>query len=107
VRIVLHPEATVEIRSTALWYDEQKPGLGDEFVEALNSLFERIVASPPAFPLWIGVSSTLEPVRKAAMNRFPYLVAFEVHVDRVVVLAVAHGKRRPLYWLARAGRTQP
>ena len=36
------------------------------------------------------------------MHRFPYVVAFEQHQDCVLVLAIAHAKRRPLYWLARA-----
>jgi hypothetical protein len=42
------------------------------------------------------------PVHKAIIKRFPYLVAFEVHPDHALVLAIAHAKRRPLYWLARA-----
>ncbi len=52
----------------------------------------------------VGTSLTREtagPVRKAVMHRFPYVVAFEVHADHVLVLAIAHGKRRPLHWLAR------
>jgi hypothetical protein len=54
-----------------------------------------------SFPRWPGVSETAEPVRMAVLRRFPYLVAFGAHADRVLVLAIAYGKRRPLYWLAR------
>ncbi len=43
------------------------------------------------------------PIRRAVAEQFPYVVAFEAHDDHVRILAVAHGKRRPLYWLARAG----
>jgi hypothetical protein len=32
VRLELHPEARAELRSAALGYDEQRPGLGDEFI---------------------------------------------------------------------------
>jgi hypothetical protein len=32
MRLELHPEARAELRSAALWYDEQRPGLGDEFI---------------------------------------------------------------------------
>jgi hypothetical protein len=41
-------------------------------------------------------------IRKATIHRFPYLIAFESHEQHVLVLAVAHAKRRPLYWLTRA-----
>ena len=41
-------------------------------------------------------------IRKATIQRFPYVIAFEKHKQHVLVLAVAHAKRRPLYWLTRA-----
>ena len=31
----------------------------------------------------------------------PYVIAFEKHEQHVLVLAVAHAKRKPLYWLTR------
>jgi toxin ParE1/3/4 len=85
-----------------LWYDEQRAGLGDEFVSEVTALLERIAVRPLLFPLWPGVNRTLEPVRRALTDRFPYAVAFESHTDHILVLAIAHCKRRPLYWLTRA-----
>jgi hypothetical protein len=41
-------------------------------------------------------------IRKATTQRFPYVIAFEKHEQHVLALAVAHAKRRPLYWLTRA-----
>ena len=32
MRLELHPEARAELRSAALWYDERRSGLGDEFL---------------------------------------------------------------------------
>jgi hypothetical protein len=78
VRIELHPEVGPEIRSAALWYEEQRQNLGDVFV-----------------------------IRKAVLPRFPYLIAFEHDADRVLVLGVVHSKRRPLYWLRRSVGGQP
>ena len=104
MRVVLHPEARAELRAAAFWYDEQRPGLGGEFVAEVTAVLERIAATPNSFPLWPGVSATPEPIRRGVMHRFPYMVAFEAHLDHALVLAIAHGKRRPLYWLARARR---
>jgi toxin ParE1/3/4 len=104
VRIVLHPEARAELRAAGLWYEEQRPGLGGDFVGELSAVLERIAAAPHSFPLWPGVSATPEPVRRAVMHRFPYVVAFEAHPNQILVLAIAHGKQQPLYWLGRASR---
>jgi hypothetical protein len=102
VQVVLHPEADAEAQAAALWYDERRPGLGDEFLAEVSAVLQRIEGAPHSFPRWPGVGGTAKPVRKAMLHRFPYLVAFEVHADHVLVLAIAHGKRRPLYWVARA-----
>jgi hypothetical protein len=102
VRVELHPDARAELRAAALWYDEQRPGLGDELVAEVSSLLDRIGQLPGSFPVWSGTSAAPLPVHKAIIKRFPYLIAFEVHPDHALVLAIAHAKRRPLYWLARA-----
>jgi hypothetical protein len=86
-----------------LWYDEQRPGLGGDFVAEVTAILERIAANPHSFPLWPGVSATAEPIRRGVLQRFPYVVGFETHVNHILVLAIAHGRRQPLYWLGRAG----
>ena len=107
MRVEFHPEATSEFRSAALWYDERQAGLGDSFVATVTELLARIESAPGAFPTWPGAISARSVIRKATLSRFPYLIAFEHYPDHVLVLGVAHQKRRPLYWLRRAkGRTE-
>jgi hypothetical protein len=36
------------------------------------------------------------------VSRFPYHVAYLVTTDQVHVVAIAHDRRRPIYWSARA-----
>jgi len=103
VRVRLHPEARDELRSGALWYEEQREGLGDDFVAEVNATLDRIAGAPQSVPLWPGATATAVPIRKAMVHRFPYAMAFEEDADVILVLAVAHARRRPLYWLARAG----
>jgi plasmid stabilization system protein ParE len=104
VQVDLHPEALAELRSAALWYEERRPRLGDRFVERVNVTFAHIGEYPAADPVWPGTIGAQIPIHKASVEQFPYLVAFEIHASRVLVLAIAHAKRRPLYWLARASR---
>ena len=89
MRIDLHPEARAEFRSATLWYEERRDGLGDEFVAAVTATLRRISEGPVAFSVWPGTRQTAPLIRKAAVERFPYAIAFEQHERRALVLAVA------------------
>lgn len=103
MRIELHPEARAELRAAALWYEEREAHLGDAFLDGVSTVFEKIRANPDLFPQWIGTEHAKFLIRKALVERFPYAVGFEQHESVCLVLSVAHQKRRPLYWLKRAG----
>ena len=104
MRVELHPEARAELRAVAIWSDERRARLGEEFVAEVSATLNRIANAPASFPLWPNVTGTAAPVRKAPVHRFPYVIAFEAHADNALVLAVAHARLRPLYWLTRAHR---
>ncbi|PYR19556.1 MAG: hypothetical protein DMF95_02150 [Acidobacteria bacterium] len=101
MRLELHREARAELRSAALWYDERRSGLGGEFIAEVSATFDRIGAAPESYPAWPGTRAAGRLIRKAAIQRFPHLIAFEQHEQHLLILAVAHAKRRPLYWLTR------
>jgi toxin ParE1/3/4 len=86
--------------------DEQRPGLGDEFIADVSATLDRIAGTPESCPAWPRTSAAGPLIRKATIQRFPYVIAFEKHEQRVLVLAVAHAKRRPLYWLTRTKRSK-
>ena len=103
MRLELHPEARAELRSAALWYDGRRPGLGDDFIAEVSVALDRIASVPASCPAWPGTQVRGSLIRKTFVPRFPYVIAFEEHERHLLVLAVAHVKRRPLYWLTRAG----
>ena len=102
MRPELHPEARAELRSAALWYDERRSGLGDEFIAEVSATLDRIGDAPESYPPWPRTRAADPLIRKAIIQRFPYVIAFEEHERHLLVLAVAHSKRRPLYWLRRS-----
>ncbi|WP_437596396.1 hypothetical protein WMF28_27850 [Sorangium sp. So ce590] len=65
-------------------------------------MLDRIGEVPTSFQIWPGTSPAPQSIRRAIVDRFPYVIAFEVHPEHTLVLAIAHAKRRPLYWLTRA-----
>ena len=69
----------------------------DDFDHAIA----RIVESSRRWPPWTAVAPKLG-VRRCFLTRFPYYVPYLIEKDgRVFVLAFAHEKRRPGYWIAR------
>jgi toxin ParE1/3/4 len=55
---------------------------------------------PEAFPL-VPAPGSSHTLRRVALRRFPFSVVYTKTTVRLEVLAVAHMKRRPLYWLER------
>ena len=102
MRLELHPEAQAELRSAALWYDERRPGLGDDFIAEVSATLDRIGGAPESYLAWPRTRAAGPSIRKATIQRFPYVIAFEERDRHVLVLAIAHAKRRPLYWLTCA-----
>lgn len=48
---------------------------------------------------------TIRGARRAILRRFRYVIVFKAYADRIVVVAVHHGARRPGYWKRRAKET--
>lgn len=81
---------------TIRWYDEQAPGLGGRFLEALDATLERIVEHPQLY------REVLPTVRRALFPRpFPYMVLFTLAREYISVYAVIHQARRPERWAPR------
>jgi plasmid stabilization system protein ParE len=93
------PDAETELQSAAIWYEENRRGLGIKFVAVLDRAFQSILENPEACPVW----RPDRPYRTRLLKRFPYVVFFSVDAAAVEIVAVAHAKRRPGYWLDRLG----
>lgn len=100
-KLQLLAAAEQELQNAAQHYENARAGLGVEFLQELEKLFERIAVNAHAFPKW---RDDL-PFRKAVLLRkFPFIVFFTEDPETVRVIAVAHGRRPPGYWLRRAKR---
>lgn len=93
----LLPEAEEELAAAARWYEDKRDGLGVDFVAMIDRTLGLIHDAPVSFPLWHQDS----PIRKCLVQRFPFLVLFVVESDAIVVVAIAHARRRPGYWKDR------
>lgn len=102
MRLALLAEAESELDDAAAWYDDQRPGLGDELLAEVRDALDAITETPDAWPRWPGAPPRIPPIRRFVLARFPYSIAYQLHPELIGVLAIAHTKRKPLYWIGRA-----
>lgn len=93
-------EAAEELDDAAVWYDRQRPGLGGEFMDAVEETVAILAEWPRSGPLVSGLPADLE-VRRAPVARFPYHLGYVTGGSEIRVLAVVHDRRRPAYWAPR------
>ena len=98
MKAILHPEADAEFQEAIDFYRAESPELGVRFYREVMTTLVRIEAHPRAWPRLRG------SVRKCLVDGFPYKLLYTIEPDRLYVVAVMHGKRKPDYWDDRLGR---
>jgi plasmid stabilization system protein ParE len=93
--IEIHPAAVTEARQAYRWYVRRSAAAARRFQAAFDAALEQIAQTPERWPVY------LHGTRFRLLRRFPYTIVYRQHEDRVQVVAVAHGRRRPGYWKRR------
>ncbi|UIE38868.1 type II toxin-antitoxin system RelE/ParE family toxin [Leptodesmis sichuanensis] len=93
--LIIRPEAELDIQDTFEWYEAQSPGLGSEFVRAVDACLSSIGRNPLAYPL------IYRQARRALIRRFPYGILYVFEQETIFVVACFHGKRNPKSWQQR------
>ncbi len=99
-RAQLHPEAVTELLEAVRFYEQQHPGLGEQFEAEVAHAVDGVIWNPDAWPELTGRRRSTV-VRSRRVARFPYRIVYFVHDDTIVVVAVAHERRHPGYWNRR------
>lgn len=100
LRVLVDPAAGQELREATNWYEDEQPGLGNDLLTEVDVTIEYIVRWPDLAPP-LPVPGTRHQARRAPLSRFPFGIIYVVVGDTLWVLAIAHGRRRPLYWRDR------
>ncbi len=87
--IEIRPLAATEIIEAYDWYEEQRLGLGDEFLEDLDHFYDTLQTNPLTFSYYD------KPVRDGKLNRFPYTIAYEVIGNIIVIYSIFMVKQHP------------
>lgn len=93
----LLPAAQLELTEAIDWYEENRPGLGVDFLGVVDLALRAIAEEPERHATW----ATNPRYRRLVLDRFPYAVFFHIATHGPEVVAIAHFKRSPGYWLRR------
>ena len=91
-----HGTAEAEHLFRVQYYESQRPGLGGKYLDDFDQTIARICESPGRYKL---VRSP--DIRVEMFLTFPCSVIYREVNSNVQILAVAHHRQRPGYWLAR------
>ncbi len=90
-----HPAAAQEAESAYDWYAARNPAVARGFREELQHAVDAVAENPDTWP------RHGRRARRYIFPRFPFSLVYVLRTDEVEVIAVAHGRRRPGYWLSR------
>lgn len=94
-RVEIHPAAVRELERAQDWYLERNPEAAFRFNDRVWNSIAAVQRNPEIF------APFFRDFRRVVVVKFPYLVIFRLVGDVVSVVAVAHAKRKSLYWSRR------
>jgi toxin ParE1/3/4 len=93
--VVYHADAFEEYQHAAIHYTNISQSLGKQFFERIEAAVTLISGQPSS---WTRVSKN---VRRMPVKQFPYSIFFSEYNGAVIILAIAHQKRKPNFWKQR------
>ena len=82
----------MEIEIADTWYQQRSADAAFEFVTELSDALQDIRQAPDRWPQY------LHGTRRYVLNRFPFSIIYLDSPESVMIIAVAHSKRKPGYW---------
>ncbi len=88
-------QALIDAEAAARWYAARSPTAAIRFSAELDDAEAAILERPEAWP------RADQGTRRYLLRRFPFSVVYRIERSRILIVAVAHGRRRPGYWKNR------
>lgn len=91
-----HPAAEAEHLETVAFYESRQAGLGRVYLAEFEEALSRLTAAPHRYRI-----ERKPDIRLLSLVRFPLKIIFREIDTSVQILALAHKRRRPGYWVGR------
>ena len=86
------PVAETELLKEIAYYSNARNGLGVKFEHAVENALKQAVANPN------GGAPSSAGARSRPVKGFPFKVVFRANDREILVVAIAHHRRKPGYW---------
>ena len=84
-----------EMSEAALFYDAASLGLGSDFLDDVQQCIDRMRQFPKAG------SPITRQLRRMLLHRFPFSIIYSEEADAIVIVSIAHHRKRPGFWQSR------
>ncbi len=91
-----HPDAEAELLESVGFYESKVKGLGQAFIDEFESTINLVCGAPRQH-----IIECQPDIRRAPLHRFPFTIIYREKFSIVQILAIAHDRRRPQFWLSR------
>jgi plasmid stabilization system protein ParE len=98
MHVELRVEARHDLRQGALFYEQQRDGLGDYFMECIFGDLERLEREA-------GIHATVFGLHRKLSKRFPFAIYYRVDESVIDVVAILDCRRDPDTIAARLRQT--
>ena len=82
-------EAVQDMQEAYDYYEERKLGLGERFLDTLETYIERVQKHPLHYQI------RRKPYREALIKDFPYLIIYEIEENNIIVYAIFSTWKNP------------
>jgi len=94
-KIRFHPKAEQEAEGAVQWYRERSTMAAAGFVAELSHAVQQVAETPERWPRYIANT------RRYIFPVYPFSLIYRLLQHEVTIVAVAHAKRKPGYWISR------
>ncbi len=95
-KLLFHPDVYLETKVSYDWYQKQADGLGNNFINELETAYQGILDFPLSWSIF------QDGFRRYLLPKFPFSVIYKENKNLIYIVAVMHNSRKPGYWIERS-----
>ena len=95
ISVVFDPDARAEFLEAVKYYEDCQAGLGRRFRIAVEAAVQSVAETPFRY------RALHAPFRRYLLTNFPYSIIYCIEPENILIIAIAHTKRKPGYWIKR------
>jgi len=90
--VVFHADTAIDYNEAYQWYEQQQAGLGEKYLDAVNSMVQQILTNPEIFSV-----KSRSGYHEAIVKNFPCTIVYRINKKQktVFIASVHHQKKHP------------